>query len=276
MDLQAGEHKKPQFLLINPMGEIPAIKDDSFLLSESVAIAKYLAEKYQVNLHWYPTDLEKRARVDQILAWHHTNLRRKVIEIFKDEVILPFMRSQKVEASVLEEHVKDLNKSLVHIQKHILGDQDYLCGDEISLADIFVACELMQTNISGRDVLKDYPKLRQWFDLVRVTLSPIFEEVHSAVYEFRDRVIAGNKEEKREEKVKQMREIRRRESTDPEGEVIKLELDDNLNFKPETEADKSREKQNGAQENDVKENDIKENGTNAKEEGNEATVQVGE
>jgi glutathione S-transferase len=41
-----GEVRRPDFLKINPVGKIPVLVDDDLVLTESVAIALYLAEKY--------------------------------------------------------------------------------------------------------------------------------------------------------------------------------------------------------------------------------------
>ena len=46
LDLEAGEHRQPEFLAINPMGKVPAIVDGEFPLWESGAILLYIAEKY--------------------------------------------------------------------------------------------------------------------------------------------------------------------------------------------------------------------------------------
>ena len=43
----------------------------------SAAIMTYLVDKYHLPDHWYPKDLQKRAKVDEYLHWHHNNLRKE-------------------------------------------------------------------------------------------------------------------------------------------------------------------------------------------------------
>ena len=57
LDMAAGEHQKPEYLAINPMGKVPAIEDDDFKLWESGAILLYITEKYDKA----PNSLEERS-----------------------------------------------------------------------------------------------------------------------------------------------------------------------------------------------------------------------
>ena len=41
----------------------------------SGVILKYLCETRDVPDHWYPKDIKARAKIDEYLSWHHTNLR---------------------------------------------------------------------------------------------------------------------------------------------------------------------------------------------------------
>ena len=62
VDPTKGEHRRPQFLAVNPAGKLPVLVDDDFVLTESVAIVLYLAEKYPQK-GFLPADLRARAEV---------------------------------------------------------------------------------------------------------------------------------------------------------------------------------------------------------------------
>ena len=61
LDMGRGEHLKPDFLAINPMGKLPAIVDDDFTLWESGAILLYLAQKH----NQLPESLQQQAEIYQ-------------------------------------------------------------------------------------------------------------------------------------------------------------------------------------------------------------------
>ncbi len=42
-----------------------------------------------------------------------------------------------------------------------LGENPFLCGDEMTLADLTAACEMMQTKFIGLDLSK-WPKIQAW------------------------------------------------------------------------------------------------------------------
>jgi glutathione S-transferase len=45
-DISKGDQRKPEYLAINPMGKVPALKDGEATLAESAAICAYVAERY--------------------------------------------------------------------------------------------------------------------------------------------------------------------------------------------------------------------------------------
>ncbi|KAG7266099.1 hypothetical protein CRUP_026736 [Coryphaenoides rupestris] len=82
VSLFQGDQYREDFGHINMIRKVPAIRDGDFCLAESVAILQYLAEKFQTPDHWYPRDLQQRARVHEFLSWQHTALRLHGSKIF--------------------------------------------------------------------------------------------------------------------------------------------------------------------------------------------------
>jgi glutathione S-transferase len=61
------EHKKPWFLAINPLGQLPVIDDDGYVLRDAQAILTYLASRYDSSAKWYPRD--DAALIGQMAMW---------------------------------------------------------------------------------------------------------------------------------------------------------------------------------------------------------------
>src|ERR1700674_926824 len=74
IDILTGEHYQPGYRAINPNQLVSTLDDDGFLLTESSAILKYLADKSGSAL--YPKDLRVRARVNERMDWVSTQLCR--------------------------------------------------------------------------------------------------------------------------------------------------------------------------------------------------------
>ena len=68
VDLRAGAHKLPEFLAMNPFGQIPVLKDGDIVLADSNAILVYLAGKYDASSQWLPNDPVSAARVQRWLS----------------------------------------------------------------------------------------------------------------------------------------------------------------------------------------------------------------
>lgn len=67
VDLKAGAHKTPEFLALNPMGQVPVLDDDGVIVSDSNAILVYLAKKLD-RTDWLPTSPVAAAAVQRWLS----------------------------------------------------------------------------------------------------------------------------------------------------------------------------------------------------------------
>lgn len=188
--LRKGENRTKDFTKLNPMQKVPVMDDDGFVLTESDAILKYLAIKYHVPDHWYPRQPERRAKVDEYTAWHHTYTRPHASKVFILEVLLPHMTGQASEQVRVERALSELSGTLDKLQDMFLKRQPFLCGDDITLADLLAVCELTQPQGGGRDVLQDHPQLQRWMGRVRSALGDSFSDAHSVLYRLRDKAMA--------------------------------------------------------------------------------------
>lgn len=67
MGLSCEEQYSREFSEINPLHQVPVLKDYDFKLTESRAIACFLANSSKNGNKFYPTDPTQRAYVDQFL-----------------------------------------------------------------------------------------------------------------------------------------------------------------------------------------------------------------
>jgi glutathione S-transferase len=74
VNLLAGEQRQAEFLAINPAGKVPVLVDGNLVLTESVAIVLYLAEKYRER-GLLPDNLDVRAQMTRWLLFTTTELR---------------------------------------------------------------------------------------------------------------------------------------------------------------------------------------------------------
>src|SRR5580765_7286947 len=77
VDMAKGEHKQAAFLKLNPAGKLPALVDGDHVLTESVAIVLYLAEKYS-DRGLLPGGLGARAECYRWLLFAATELEQPV------------------------------------------------------------------------------------------------------------------------------------------------------------------------------------------------------
>jgi len=67
VDLMTGAHKKPEFLALNPFGQVPVLDDDGVIIADSNSILVYLAKKLGRS-DWLPEDPQGAAGVQRWLS----------------------------------------------------------------------------------------------------------------------------------------------------------------------------------------------------------------
>lgn len=156
VDLQQGEQQHPDFLNINQLGKVPAIEDDGFMLSESDAICRYLANKAG---KLYPDDLHTRARIDRWMDISAQTVLLQMSKILFNRFFAP-MLGEEPNQTAIEDGQRNLGVILPHINNQ-LAQSAYLAGDELSIADISMLAAIDPFDMLEVD-LSDYPQLKKW------------------------------------------------------------------------------------------------------------------
>ena len=133
LDMQKGEHKSPAFLAINPNGKIPCLKDNDFVIWESIAINQYLAEKHKPEMKG--TTPQEKGHVSQWSVWAMTELQPPMVDILIQKVFVP---EDKRDHKLIEKAQGKI-PGLLKILDQALTGKDYLVGGKYTVADINMA-----------------------------------------------------------------------------------------------------------------------------------------
>jgi len=178
IDLMTGEHTQEPFATINPNRLVPVLEDGDLRLTESSAILKYLADK--IGSPAYPKDLKQRARVNEVMDWLNTNFYREYgYNLVYPQLFAHLRRPTEESQRVTLEWGKEKSKGWLQIlNDHWLGPKNqYLCGDQITIADYFGAAFVTLGEIIRCD-LSPYPNVQRWLgNMKRLRSWPKVNEV---------------------------------------------------------------------------------------------------
>jgi len=134
LSFQDQDMKKPQFLAINPRGQVPTIVDDGYALWESAAIIEYLDERFPQGDKLFPGDAKERARVRR--------LAREADEYVYKEGVSPITEEYfwKGDAAPDEAKVGQWREKVAKELKYLAGELrgDYFTGARPSAADFML------------------------------------------------------------------------------------------------------------------------------------------
>jgi len=186
VDLMVGEHHQPHFVEINPNRQVPVLEDGDLRLTESSAILKYLADK--IGSPSYPKDLKQRAKVNERMDWFNTQFYRDYAYNLIYPQIFPHHKrpTDDVQAGTLAWGKQRSQTWLSVLNDHIIGrDNQYVCGNEITIADYFGVSLLTLGEVVGCD-FAEYPNVARWVANMKKLKS--WKSVNEALYGFRDHV----------------------------------------------------------------------------------------
>jgi len=186
VDVMKGEQYQQPYVGLNPNSLVPMIDDDGFRLTESSAILKYLADK--IGSPAYPKDLKQRAKVNEVMDWINTNFYREWAYNLCYPQLFPHLkrRSDEAQAATLEFGKEQSKKWLKILNDHWIGpNNQYLCGNQITIADYFGAALVTLGELIRID-FSPYPNVRRWLDNIKKL--PNWPKVNEAFEGLKDAV----------------------------------------------------------------------------------------
>ncbi|KAB7740304.1 glutathione S-transferase family protein [Parvibaculum sedimenti] len=161
MDILRGETRTPEFLAMNPAGQVPTVRfEDGRSLAQSNAIMLYLADGSDL----IPADAFDRALMNQWLFW----------EQYSHETAIAVRRFY---AHILKKPESEIDPALMDKGKRALGVMEghiatrrYFVGEKLTLADLALVAYTRFAHEAGFD-LAEFPHVRSWVDRVKADLN---------------------------------------------------------------------------------------------------------
>ena len=160
LDVMSGQTKQEDFLLVNPMGQVPAIQlKDGRTLAQSNAIIIFLARDSDL----IPEIPFNEALMHQWLFW----------EQYSHETSIAVRRFQKTFLGKSDDEIPTIlldkgNAALDLMEKH-LSSRDYFVDNRLSLADIALVAYTRWAEEGGFS-LSDRPYVTDWIARISTDL----------------------------------------------------------------------------------------------------------
>ncbi|MFN7644465.1 MAG: glutathione S-transferase family protein [Burkholderiales bacterium] len=155
--LHKGEHQTPEYLAMNPDGQVPVLQVAGRTLTQIIAICDWIAARHP-GLGLLPADPWARAQTLSLLAWINNTVHPTFAQVFLTRKFVDDPEAQKLlRASATERYRAQLER----IQGWVSCAQPFLNGERPSFLDAYVLTVQRWGGYAGIDpatmpVLRDY------------------------------------------------------------------------------------------------------------------------
>jgi glutathione S-transferase len=160
--MQKREHKAPEFLKKNSLGQVPVLElDDGTCISESLAICRYLEELHP-EPRLFGRDPLDRANVDMWIRRAEFRLWSPMGQVW----INADPRTAQVNPNQFKDYGEHSRKVVANAMKWIdreLSDgREFLAGTAFSMADIVLLCGIDFAKFVEMEIPEEAERLRAW------------------------------------------------------------------------------------------------------------------
>lgn len=164
--------QSPEFLAVNPKGQIPAIDDGGFKLQESLAINLYLSRKHGGPLA--PKDAQEEGLAVMWSLWAATAVEGQALNIQYHMAAYP---PEKRNPALVEAALAALPGPFAALDKALAEGGGHIMGGRFTVADINVA-EIMRYAKPATQLFDAAPHVKAWLDACQAR--PAFKAMWAA------------------------------------------------------------------------------------------------
>ncbi len=155
VDLANGAHKSPEFLKLNPFGQVPVLEDGDVVISDSIAIMTYIAKKLGAT-NWLPEDAKGAAKVQK---WLSVAAGQIAFDVCAARRITVFNAPFNADEVITRAHA-----ILALIDDELTGN-DWITLDHPTIADVALYSYIANAPEGNVD-LAAYANVRAWLNRV--------------------------------------------------------------------------------------------------------------
>lgn len=150
--------RKPEFLRLNPNGQVPFIDDDGLILWESIAINLYLAKKHGGPIG--PANLAEDGQMTMWGFWTVNEIEPRAITVLYNTAERP---EAERSAAAVKTALDELKAPLMVLEGKLKEGGGYLVGRRFTVADLSAISCLFYLRFAPQ-ALADKPAVRAWYD----------------------------------------------------------------------------------------------------------------
>ena len=164
----------PDIYKLNPAGELPIFLSDGNVVAGNYAISEFLEDiSHEVRL--LPEDVKARAEVRRLTEWFDEKFYREVYRnIVMEKIHKRFAKGLAPDSRILKIGLNNLNFHLEYID-WLCERNNYLAGEDISLADITAAAHLSIIDYLGDVPWDGYRNAKVWYS--KMKSRPSFKDI---------------------------------------------------------------------------------------------------
>ncbi len=148
----------------HPFGKVPAFEHDGFCLFETSAICRYVDEAFD-GPALQPADVKARGRMAQIISSLDSYIYGPTVGTVVIQRLVTPMLGGTPDEDAIKAALPEVEKGMTILDK-LLGEQKYLAGDDISLADFHLIPIFTYFSMTpdGAPIMDKIPNLRRWWE----------------------------------------------------------------------------------------------------------------